>query len=132
MDEPRRTAPRLLRREPGAITLEGMAALAVAFLLLGLLVQGTVAVTARHAAETAVAAAARRAARPGADLAGEAAALTVVLDETVPGGSDFDVDVARSGQEVVATTRFAWTPPGPGFGPIEMKVSAAALHVVPP
>jgi hypothetical protein len=132
VDQRRRTAHRLLRLEHGAITLEGLAALAVAFLLLVLLLQVTVAVTARHAAETAVAATARRAARPGADLAAAAAALTVTLKETVPGGSDFTVDIARTDKEVVATSRFAWVPPGPGFGPIAMEVTASALRVIPP
>jgi hypothetical protein len=109
-----------------------MAALAVAFLLLVLLAQVTFALTARHAAETAVAASARRAARPGADLAMERAALEDILAATVPGGTAFVVDLSRAEGTVIASAVFDWTPPGPVFGSLAIRVSATSLQVVPP
>lgn len=107
-------------------------ALAIAFLLLTLVVQVAFVVVARNAAETAVAASARRAARPGAAIGEEQAALEAVLAATVPGARNLRVAVSRDGERSEATARFRWDPPGPSWVPITLRVRASAPLVTPP
>jgi hypothetical protein len=109
-----------------------MAGLAVAFLLLTLIVQVVGAATARHAAEAAVSAGARRAARPGADAGAEEARLAADLAAALPGASALQVEVSLQSEEAVAAARFRWLPPGPDWVPITIAVQAAFPRVVPP
>ena len=126
-------ADRLLRlRERGSAILEGAVALAVAFLLLTLLVQVGFVVAARNAAEASVAAAARRAARSGADPALEEAALSDMLRSSLPGIEGLSVDVEAGPEAVEASARFLWQPPGPRWMPLVIHVAAAASRSVPP
>jgi hypothetical protein len=112
--------------------IEGTAGLAVAFLLLALIVQVAGAATARHAAEAAVSAGARRAARPGADPGVEERRLAADLATALPGAGDLQVEVSLQAEEAVAAARFRWLPPGPDWVPITIAVRAAFPRVVPP
>ena len=123
---------RLRTTDAGSALLEGVAALAVAFLLLALIVQVAFVVVARNAAEAAVAASARRAARPGTDLGQEQASLAAVLAATVPGAHDLRVAVTSDGEQGRAEARFAWDPPGPDWLPIRIAVDAEVPVVAPP
>ena len=73
--------------------IEGTAGLVVAFILLTLIVQVAGAAVARHAAEAAVSAAARRAARPGALVAVEEERLAADLATALPGATGVDVGI---------------------------------------
>ncbi len=112
--------------------IEGAVALAVAFLLLTLIAQAGLAVVARNAAEGAVAAAARRAARPGSDLGSVAAQLRSTLAATVPGVTEPRSDVGRDGAAAWATASFRWSPPGPAWLPIRISVAAETPVLAPP
>jgi len=112
--------------------IEGMAGLAVAFLLLALIVQVVGAATARHAAEAAVSAGARRAARDGADPGAEQARLAADLAAALPGARELQVEVRLEGEEARAAARFRWLPPGPDWVPITIALQAAFPRVVPP
>jgi hypothetical protein len=116
----------------GSAVIEGVAAIAVSFLLLTLLVQIGAAMAAREAAHSAVAAAARRAARPGADPGAEAERLIGRLDAVIPGAGPVTAAVERAGSEATAVARFRWIPPGPDWIPVTIEVDAAAALVVPP
>ena len=72
--------------------IEGTAGLVVAFILLTLIVQVAGAAVARHAAEAAVSAAARRAARPGALVAVEEERLAADLATALPGATGVNVE----------------------------------------
>lgn len=106
--------------------------MAVAFLLLILFVQLGMIMTARSAAESAVAASARRAARPAADLGAEQEALVSLIGRTVPGAEAVRAEVLLEGNSARARVAFAWTPPGPRWVPVEVRVEATAPAVVPP
>jgi hypothetical protein len=112
--------------------VEGTAGLLVAFLLLTLIVQVAGAATARHAAEAAVGAGARRAARPGAQADAEEARLAADLAASFPGARSLRVTVRVGPERAVATARFRWLPPGPDWIPLTIAVEAAAPRVVPP
>ncbi len=107
-------------------------ALAVAFLLLTLLAQAGLAVVARNAAEGAVAAAARRAARPGSDLGDVQAQLRATLAATVPGVTETQSNVHRDRTRARATASFRWTPPGPAWLPLRIAVAAETPMLAPP
>jgi hypothetical protein len=109
-----------------------MAALGAAFLLLTLLVQVGAAVAAREAAQSAVAATARRAALPGADAGTERSRLVGMLASTIPGARDVEVSVTRDDSTVTAGAGFRWIPPGPDWTPVEIHVDARVPLVVPP
>ncbi len=91
------------------------------------------AAVARNAAEGAVAAAARRAARPGTDLAAESDRLVEVLSATVPGARDtIAVQVRRTAAAGSAEAGFRWEPPGPLWMRLDIRVAAEAPLVQPP
>jgi len=112
--------------------VEGITGIVVAFLLLTLIVQVTGAAVARHAAEAAVSAAARRAARPGALVTAEEQHLAADLAAALPGATGLQVDVALRSRRALATARFRWLPPGPDWLPLTIAVQAAAPRMVPP
>ena len=106
--------------------------MAVAFLLLGLVVQVAFVIAARNASEAAVAASARRAARPGADLVAEETSLAAIIGATVPGSHGLDVGVAIENEMAVASASFDWDPPGPDWLPITIRVESAVPVFSPP
>lgn len=106
--------------------------MAVAFLLLVLFVQLGMVMTARNAAEAAVAASARRAARPAADLVAEQQALESLIRKTVPGAEGIEVEVRHEAGTARARASFTWIPPGPRWIPVVIRVESASPVVVPP
>ena len=112
--------------------IEGVAALGLAFVLVVLLVQIGVAMAAREAAQAAVASSARRASRPGADLADQNTALHDILARTVPGARDITSNVRHHEDTTVATATIRVMPPGPDWIPLVIRVSARVTRVVPP
>lgn len=106
-------------------------ALGLTFLMLVLVVQIGAAVAAREAAAAAAAAAATRAARPDADLAAERQRLAAAI-EAVPGATRVTVRVERRGADAVAGAGFRWTPPGPDWIPLLLRVESRVPVVVPP
>ncbi|MFQ5948691.1 MAG: hypothetical protein ACE5KX_07515, partial [Acidimicrobiia bacterium] len=91
--------------------------------------QVALATTARNSAEAAVAASARRAARPGADPGYEAASLEHLLAAGLPGARNVAVTVTVDLTTARATATFRWFPPGPQWVPINITVSATAARV---
>ena len=122
----------LLDRQRGSAIVEGLIGLGVAFLLLVLLVQAGMLLTARNAAQAAVGASARSSSQAGADLHAEEARLISMIEGTVPGSSDIVVAIriGRSTVDVAAT--FQWSPPGPRWSTLPMEVRAKSPLVQPP
>ncbi len=106
--------------------------MAVAFLLLTLLVQVAFAVAARNAAEGAVGAAARRAARPGADVARVEAQLANALAASLPGMRRASESVEVAGGTAYAQAEISWEPPGPGWATLTFRVAARVPVLEPP
>lgn len=118
--------------ERGSAALEGIAAIAVVFVLFTVLAQAATALIAHRAAQGAVAAAASRVAvDPWSERAAESR-LSADLGASVPGAAAIEsrIDVGR--RFVTATARFELHPPGPLFRAIVMEVSADAPLVVAP
>ena len=109
-----------------------MAAIAISFMLLTLVVQTATAVTARSVAVAAVASSARRAAMPGADHAEERDRLERLVAETVPGAHRVRATVHFFSEHVRATVSFRWIPPGPDLAPFTIRVKSDAPLVVAP
>ena len=104
----------------------------VAFILLTLIVQVAGAALARHAAEAAVSAAARRAARPGALASVEEERLAADLATALPGATGVTVSIEMRPKRALASARFRWLPPGPDWLPLTMVVQGSAPRMVPP
>lgn len=112
--------------------VESLAATAVIFLLIVIVTQVAFVVVARDTAQTAVAAAARRAGRPGGDLGVEAARLEGELARIVPGAADVSASIESDGDGVTARAVIRWLPPGPDLIPITLHSASTAPLVVPP
>ena len=112
--------------------MESLVATAVVFLLIAIVTQVAFVVVARDAAQTAVAAAARRAGRPGADLGVESARLTEELTRVVPGAIGVTASLDAEATAVTARASIRWSPPGPDLIPIELHAASTAPMVVPP
>jgi hypothetical protein len=133
VDEHRRPVDRPVHlKESGSIVIEGVAALALAFVLLAVAVQVSFVMVARTTAESAAAVSARRAAHPAADLADTDRALRDLVAATVPGAGDVATTVERSSSAAIARISFTWDPPGPRLVPLTISVEAMAPLVVPP
>ncbi len=104
----------------------------VAFILLTLIVQVAGAALARHAAEAAVSAAARRAARPGALASVEEERLAADLATALPGATRVKVNIEMRPKRALASARFRWLPPGPDWLPLTIVVQGSAPRMVPP
>ena len=112
--------------------IEGTAGIVIAFLLLTLIVQVAGAAVARHTAEAAVNAAARRASRPGALAAAEQDRLEADLATALPGAAGVEARLTLGDRRAVATARFRWRPPGPDWLPLTIAVRGSAPRMVPP
>ncbi len=112
--------------------VESLAATAVIFLLIVIITQVAFVVVARDTAQTAVAAAARRAGRPGSDLGIEVSRLKDELARIVPGASDVNAFIESDGVGVTARAAIRWLPPGPNLIPITLHAASTAPIVVPP
>lgn len=106
--------------------------MAATFLLLTVLVQVATAMTARSAADAAVAAAVRRAALPEADLGLEEARLEATIAALVPGASDVAATLELRSRAIVGRVRFEWFPPGPLLTPITISLRAEVPLAVAP
>jgi hypothetical protein len=104
--------------------LEEVAAMAATFLLLTVLVQASLALTARSAADAAVAGATRRASLPGADLVTETQRLEETIAAIVPGAKSITADLSRQARSVVGVAHIRWVPPGPVLATITIAVRA--------
>jgi Na+-transporting methylmalonyl-CoA/oxaloacetate decarboxylase gamma subunit len=104
----------------------------VVFLMLMVLVQVSLAMSARSAADAAVSAAARRAALPGADPNTEATRLTAEIGSVVPGATDVVGEVEIDTHRSRAAASFTWVPPGPVLVPIAIRTTAEVLRATPP
>jgi hypothetical protein len=112
--------------------LESLVATAVIFLLIAIITQVAFVVVARDTAQTAVAAASRRAGRPGADLTVERARLADELGRVVPGATGVAAAVESNGRAVTARAAIQWSPPGPDLIPITLHAEATSLVVIAP
>ncbi|HZJ49015.1 MAG TPA: hypothetical protein VFD97_08300 [Acidimicrobiia bacterium] len=112
--------------------IETLAATAIVFLLIVVITQVAFVVVAHDTARTAVAAAARRAGRPGSDAAVEQQRLAEELTRVVPGASAVNAVIEFDEDGVSARAAIRWTPPGPDLIPITLRVEATAPLVVPP
>lgn len=106
--------------------------MAATFLLLLVLVQVAMAITARSAADAVVASSARRASLPGADLSVEARRLEEALAAVVPGADKVIAEVRLTGSTAIATARFRWTPPGPVLSRLTIRLRADVPLVIEP
>lgn len=106
--------------------------MAATFLLLTVLVQVSTAMTARSAADAAVAAATRRAALPGADPAAETERLRGVLEALVPGVDEVAAELTVFDDRTVGHATIRWSPPGPMFTPIIITVRSEVSRAFPP
>lgn len=115
----------------GSAVLEGIAAVAVVFLLFTVLVQAATALVAHQAAEAAVAGAARRTAL-GSGVEIDEQRLLETLEATVPGGHNIEAGVASDGRVARAWARFDFQPPGPILRSFRFAVEAEVPVVVVP
>jgi hypothetical protein len=106
--------------------------MASVFLLLTVLVQMSLAMSARSIADSAVAASARRAAVEAVDPASEAESLLAEVASAVPGAIDVVADVAVDARRAIAEARFTWVPPGPVLIPISIGARAEVQRATPP
>jgi hypothetical protein len=106
--------------------------MAATFLLLLVLVQVATAMTARAAADAAVASAARDASLPGADLDQGEAKLRTAIESIVPGASGVEVDIRVNNHKAIATASFGWIPPGPVLTHLTIAVRADVPRVHEP
>ena len=132
VDKHRVTDDGLLLVERGSTIVESLVATAVVFLLIAVVTQVAFVVVARDTAQTAVTAAARRAGRPGADLAVERARLADELIRVVPGAAAVTTSLDAEATAVTARASIQWSPPGPDLIPIKLNAAATAPMVVPP
>ena len=114
------------------VIIESLAAMAVFFMLLVLVVQLAFVLVAREVSQSAVAAATRRAALPGADLVDVQERLSTELGGVVPGAQQVDVLVQSSGTAVQVDAAITWAAPGPDLIPVVIRVRGTAPVVVPP
>lgn len=112
--------------------LEEVAAIAATFLLLTVMVQVATAMTARSAADAAIAAAVRRAALPDADLVLEESRLAEAITAMVPGVTAVTVDLQRGAWAAAGVAHFEWIPPGPVLVPIRITLRAEVPLAVEP
>lgn len=106
--------------------------MATVFLLLTLLVQLSLAMSARSIADSAVTASARRAAVEEVDPQSEAASLLAEIASAVPGAVEVVADVSVDAARAVAEARFTWVPPGPVFVPLSIGTRAEVPRATPP
>jgi len=115
--------------ETGSAVVEGIAAIAIVFILFTVVAQLSIALLAHQAAEAAVASAARQATlRPGFSQE----QLLADLRATVPGAGQIEAGLAADGQLSRAWAKFEFRPPGPMFRSFEFAVEAEVPLVVAP
>jgi fructose-specific component phosphotransferase system IIB-like protein len=106
--------------------------MASVFVLLTLLVQMSIGMSARSIADSAVAASARRAALENVDPTREAESLLAEVASAVPGAIDVVADVIVDARRAIAQARFTWVPPGPILVPLKIGARAEVPRATPP
>ncbi|MDX1690074.1 MAG: hypothetical protein R3290_03515 [Acidimicrobiia bacterium] len=106
--------------------------MAVAFVLLGLLVQVVGLVAARHRASSVAAAAALDASLPGADPAVVASEAAALVRDSMAGARSVSGRATTTAESVTVSIRFRWVPPGPDWVPVWVGASATATRVRAP
>ena len=115
--------------ETGSAVVEGIAAVAIAFILFTVVAQLSIALLAHQVAEAAVASAARQASlRPGFSEE----QLMADLRATVPGAGRIQAGLVADAQLSRAWATFEFLPPGPMFRSFEFSVEAEVPVVVAP
>lgn len=112
--------------------IESLAAMAVVFLLLVIIVQLAFVLVAREVSQSAVDAAARRAARPAADLIAIEQRLADELSAVVPGAQGVSASVRATGEGIDVRASITWAPPGPDLVPVVIQAEATSPIAVPP
>ena len=80
--------------------------------------------TARSAADAAVAAATRRIALPDGDILTEELRLTEAIGALAPGAHQVSVSLTADDRVARGTARFRWVPPGPVLVPFAIVVTS--------
>ncbi len=106
--------------------------MAVVFLLLVVVVQLAFVLVAREVSQSAVDAAARRAARDTANLTEIHDRLTAELEAIVPGASAVSATILAEDATINVAAEIDWAPPGPDLIPVVIHVEARVPQVVPP
>lgn len=113
--------------------MEGIAGIAIVFILFTVLTQAATALLANRTAQGVVAASAARLAIAPTAADAEKSRVASELEALVPGAGGVDVEVVVVGDRVVRVTgRFGFVPPGPMFTGLVMEVTADAPIVVEP
>lgn len=112
--------------------IESLAAMAVVFMLLVVVVQLAFVLVAHEVSQSAVDAAARRAARPTADLVAIEQRLIEELNAVVPGAQQVEASVQTKGASIDVQASIAWAPPGPDLIPVVIHARATTPIAVPP
>jgi Flp pilus assembly protein TadG len=106
--------------------------MAVFFMLLVIVVQLAFVLVVHETVGTAVDAAARRAARPAADLAQIQERLASELGNVVPGAQSVEATVAATAGTVDVEASVAWAPPGPDLVSVVVHSRASVPQIIPP
>ena len=106
--------------------------MATVFLMLTMLVQATLAMSARSAADSAVSAAARRASLPGTDSQLETDRLVSEIGSVIPGALEVIAEVSIDTRRSLARASFRWIPPGPVLLPLTISVRSEVPRANPP
>ena len=106
--------------------------MAVVFMLLVIIVQLAFVLVAREVSQSAVDAAARRAARDSTGLVEIQDRLTTELAAVVPGAHEVTASVRIEDHRVEVSADVFWAPPGPELVPVVIHVEARVPQVVPP
>ena len=114
------------------MTIEGIAAMAVFFMALLVIVQVGFLMTSRSIVAASVDAAARRASYMGADVSGEAERLRTEVTTAVPGAEVDAVEIDRSASQAHVALEYRWRPPGPDLLPLTIRVERSRALAVPP
>ena len=112
--------------------IESLAAMAVVFLILVIVVQLAFVLVAREVSQSAVDAAARRAARPTADLLVVQERLTEELAAVVPGAHNVTASVESVSGTIDVRAAIEWAPPGPDLVPVVIRVQSVTPVGIPP
>lgn len=128
----RRWSDRDVLVERGSATVEGIAAIALVFLLLTVLTQAATALIVHRSVQAAVVvSAARLAIDPGSESA-ERVRLASEVASIVPGTGPVIVEADVGSRFVTSSARFEFVPPGPMFDTIWMEVRSDAPIVLDP
>ena len=131
MGQHRRPAERSWVDE-GSATLDGIAAIGLALLLLTVVAQMATGIIATGAARAAASSSARAAALPGAAADAIEHDLAETVEAIVPGALSIRTRVRTTASASTATVWFRWLPPGPGWVRPRFRISVTVPLITPP